>query len=170
MIPTMSEQEVLNSLDQKVKRYITISGNCAQTAFLALQEQFGLEAGSTLKALTAFPGGVALRGETCGVVIGCIMALGLAYGSEEMEDLRGYFDVLPKASEFCKRFAKELGGTTCREIAKSDFRKWYNQEDSHEAWKLREVSGIKHRAKVAGKGVRIAAELILKEAARTQQK
>ncbi|MBT8369650.1 MAG: C-GCAxxG-C-C family protein [Deltaproteobacteria bacterium] len=133
---------------------------------MALQKQFGLENGAIIKALTAFPGGIALRGETCGVVIGCIMALGLVYGREKMDDLQGYFDVLPKAGEFCHRFAKELGGTTCRDIAKSDLRKWYNQEELHEAWKLREVSGIKHRAKVVGKGVQIAAEIILKKTTR----
>ena len=166
MLASISEQEVLNSLDQKVKSYTTISGNCAQNAFLALQKQFGLENGAILKALTAFPGGIALRGETCGVVIGCIMALGLVYGHERMDDLQGYFDVLSKAKEFCQRFAKELGGTTCRDIVKSDLHKWYNREDLYEAWKLREVSGIKHRAKVVGKGVQIAAEIILKEATR----
>ena len=166
MLASVSEQEVLNSLDQKVKSYTTISGNCAQTAFLALQKQFGLENGAILKALAAFPGGIALRGETCGVVIGCIMALGLVYGREKMDAFQGYFDVLLKAKEFCQRFAKELGGTTCREIVKSDLHKWYNREDLHEALKLREVSGIKHRAKVVGKGVQIAAEIILKEATR----
>ena len=166
MLASISEQEVLNSLDQKVKSYTAISGNCAQNAFLALQKQFGLENGAILRALTAFPGGIALRGETCGVVIGCIMALGLVYGREKMDDLQGYFDVLSKAKEFCQRFSKELGGTTCRDIVKSDLHKWYNREDLYEAWKLREVSGIKHRAKVVGKGVQIAAEIILKEARR----
>ena len=166
MLASVSEQEVLNSLDQKVKSYTTISGNCAQNAFLALQKQFGLENGAILRALTAFPGGIALRGETCGVVIGCIIALGLVYGREKMDDLQGYFDVLPKAKEFCQRFSKELGGTMCREIAKSDLHKWYNRKDLYKAWKLREVSGIKHRAKVVGKGVQIAAEIILKEATR----
>ena len=64
----------LQRLEQKVKEYLRISGNCAQTSFLALQEQFGLEDGSILKALTVFPG-IALRGETCGAVVGCLMAL-----------------------------------------------------------------------------------------------
>ena len=166
MLASVSEQEVLNSLDQKVKSYTTISGNCAQTTFLALQKQFGLENGAILKALTAFPGGIALRGETCGVVIGCIMALGLVYGREKMDDLQEIRTEGGVSTEFCQRFAKELGGTTCREIAKSDLHKWYNREDSYEAWKLRERTVLTHRTKVVGKGVQIAAEIILKEAAR----
>jgi len=66
-------EEIYSQLEQKVKEYLKISGNCAQTSFLALQEQFGLDDGSILKALTVFPG-IALRGETCGAVVGSLMA------------------------------------------------------------------------------------------------
>jgi hypothetical protein len=38
--------------------------------------------------LNPFPG-IALRGETCGAVIGCLMALGLEFGREDLSDRRG---------------------------------------------------------------------------------
>jgi len=164
MLASLSKEEVMNSLNQKVKRYISISGNCAQTAFLALQEQFELEDDAIVKALAPFPGGIALRGEACGVLIGCSLALGLVFGQEKVVDIAGYLKVLPKVREFCRRFEKKMGGITCREIAKTDFRKWYSRVDSVESWKRREISVIKHRRGVAKAGVRIAADIILEEA------
>jgi C_GCAxxG_C_C family probable redox protein len=192
MLASFSREEIMISLDKKVKKSISISGNCAQSAFLALQEQFELEDGAILKALTPFPGGIALRGDTCGVVIGCVLALGLVFGKEKMDDITGVFESLPKVrefcrqfesemggitcreiaksdfkkwynrEEFCRQFESEMGGITCREIAKSDFKKWYNREDPNESWKGRNVSAIKHRTAVTQTGVRIAADIILK--------
>jgi hypothetical protein len=52
-----SRDELFASLDQKVDVHLMLCGNCAQTAFLALQEQFNLDdGGKILKTLTAFPG------------------------------------------------------------------------------------------------------------------
>jgi C_GCAxxG_C_C family probable redox protein len=152
-----STQVILKQLDGKVKEYSNISENCAQNAFLVLQEHLGLNDKAILKALTPFPGGVALRGETCGVVIACLMALGLVYGRDRLGDLVGYFDTLSPASKFCTRFEKEFGGTTCREILKSDFRKLHNPVDPE---KMSKISATEHRAAVVGTGVKIAAEII----------
>lgn len=159
-----SRDAIFGKLEEKIKNYIMLSENCSQIAFLVLKEQFGLPDGAILKALTPFPGGVALRGETCGVVVGCLLALGLVYGPERLGDLVGYFDALSPASKFCSRFEKELGGTTCREILKSDFRKLYKLTAPLTEKKFSQVSGTEHRAAVVGKGVRIAAELILEKA------
>jgi C_GCAxxG_C_C family probable redox protein len=155
-----SRKAILSKLDKKVREYITISSHCAQTAFLVLQEQFGLDGGQILKALTPFVGGVALRGETCGAVIGCLMAIGLVYGRERLGDWEGYFDSLPPARRFCSRFEKEVGGTICREIIKSDLRKLFDETAPIETKKRRQITANQHRCAVVGKGVRIAAEII----------
>lgn len=77
---SQSKDEIFEKLDQKAVEYLGLCGNCAQTTFLTLGEAFDLEdSDAVLKALTPFPG-IALRGETCGVVIGSLMALGLIYG------------------------------------------------------------------------------------------
>ncbi|UCF92393.1 MAG: C_GCAxxG_C_C family protein [Desulfobacterales bacterium] len=156
-----SREELFRKLNHTVKHSITLSGNCAQTAFLALQQQFQLEGGAILKALTPFPGGVALRGETCGAVVGCLMALGLVFGREELHDLTGYFDTLPAAQEFCRRFEEKLGGTMCRDILKADLRKRYAPGIAVESRTWRQTDAIAHRAAVVNHGVRIAAEIIL---------
>jgi len=56
---------------------------------------------STLKALTPFPG-IALRGETCGAVIGPLMAIGLVYGRDDLGDWKGYLASLPPSRRFCR--------------------------------------------------------------------
>jgi hypothetical protein len=91
-----------------------------------------------------------------------VLALGLVFGKDKMEDMTGVLEALPKVREFCRQFESEMGGITCREIAKSDFKKWYNREDPNESWQERNVSAIKHRTATAQKGVRIAADIILK--------
>ena len=72
---SQTKDEIFEELDRKAIENLTLCGNCAQTTFLTLQEQFDLEGGAILKALTPFPG-IALRGETCGAVTGSLMALG----------------------------------------------------------------------------------------------
>ena len=162
MSAQFSREEVLSKLDQKVKEYLTISGNCAQTAFLALQEQFGLDDGAILKALTPFPG-IALRGETCGAVVGCIMALGLVYGRERLDDWAGYTGSLPPVRRFCRRFEKELGSTMCGDILESEFGRRFNLADPAEAEEWQKTGATEKCTAVVRKGTRIAAEIILEK-------
>jgi len=99
-----------NAIATKSLEILMESGNCAQTSFVVLQEEFDLEGDQILRALTPFPG-IALRGETCGAVIGCLMALGLEFGRDDLSDWRGYIGSLPSARRFCTRFEEENGST-----------------------------------------------------------
>jgi len=124
--------EVLDELTDRVNRYYPISGNCAQTSFLALQEQFELDGGSILKALTPFPG-IALRGESCGAVVGCLMALGLVFGREELDDWPGYLSSLRPARRFCRQFEKVHGGTACGDVLEHHMGRRFNLADRAES-------------------------------------
>jgi C_GCAxxG_C_C family probable redox protein len=150
----------LQQLEQKVRRYLSISGNCAQTSFLALQEQFGLDDGSILKALTVFPG-IALRGETCGAIVGCLMALDLVYGREKLDDWEGYRRSLRHGRKFCRRFEKEVGSTMCGDIVESIFSKRYNLADPTEAEEWQKAGAEEKCSAVITAAVRIAAKIII---------
>lgn len=160
MTAQLSREEVLTRLDQKVNEYLAMSGNCAQTSFLVLQEQFELEGGTILKALTPFPG-ICLRGETCGAVVGSLMALGLVYGRERLDDWSGYIRSLPPTRRFCRRFEKELGSTMCGDILESEFGQRYNLADSSESAEWLAAGAVEKCSAVIRKGVRIAAEILL---------
>ena len=139
--------------------------NCAQSAFLTLQEEFELGGEGVLKGLTAFPG-IALRGETCGAVTGSLMALGLIFGrdKEDLGNFRKYQRSLPTARKFCFRFEEALGSTLCSEIIEDKFGRPYDLANRRDAL-LWAASGAKEKCgEVVAVGVRIAGEIILEKA------
>jgi C_GCAxxG_C_C family probable redox protein len=156
-----NDGDVLSKLDQKVSEYLPICGNCAQTSFLALQEVFDLEDGAILKALTPFPG-IALRGETCGAVIGSLMALGLIYGREK-EDLgnwSSYLRSLPSARRFCRSFEAEYGSTMCDDIVEKQFGRRFNLADPAESMEWLNEGALEKCGAVIITAAGIAAEII----------
>ena len=120
-----NRNEVLAQLDRKTEVILEMSAHCAQSSFAALEDQFRLDGGQTLKALTPFPG-IAFRGETCGAVVGCLMALGLVYGRDSLNDREGLMASIPPAREFCRQFEDQVGGITCQEILSKELGKNYD--------------------------------------------
>lgn len=160
MRASKSEEKVLANLDQKVKALLKVSGNCAQSSFLALQEEFGLEDGGILKALTPFPG-LAYRDGVCGTLIGCIMALGLVFGREDIGDWGGYIRSIPPSREFSRRFQKAVGGMMCKELVEAEFGDKFASIEPAETRRWLEAGALEKCTKVAQKGVRIASQIIL---------
>ena len=160
VVKNISRDKIMSQLDRKVNLYMDISNNCAQTSFLALKEQFDLDNGSILKALTPLPG-IAERGETCGAVVGSLMALGLVYGRDRLYDRVGYHASLQPARTFCDLFEHDLGSTMCGDILESQFGKRFNLADSTDLAEFRASGATTICSGVVRKAVRIAAELIL---------
>lgn len=162
MNTTLSQDERDGRLAKKVNETLHRSKNCAQTSFAVLQEEFNLEGGAILKALTPFPG-IALRGETCGAVTGCLMALGLVYGRDHLDDWKGYLASLPPCRRFCRRFEEENGGTACAAILQTKMGRSYDLADRADALKYALAGGQKTCGKVIESAVQITAEIILKK-------
>ena len=155
-----SKEEVLRKVTDRALQILLQSGNCAQTSFFVLKEQFALDDGKILKALTPFPG-VALRGETCGAVIGSLMALGLVFGRDNIDDMPGYLRSLPPARKFCRQFEKEQGNTMCGAILEAKLGKRYNLANPIESALYFSSGGPEKCAEVVASAARIAAEIIL---------
>jgi C_GCAxxG_C_C family probable redox protein len=158
--PSSTDEE--NPLVSQVKDILIESGNCAQTSFIVLQEEFDLEGDQILKALTPFPG-IALRGETCGAVIGGLMALGLEFGRDDLSDWRGYIGSLPSARRFCKRFEEENGSTDCANILEEKLGRNYDLADRTEALEYATSGGPEACSEVVASAVQIASEAIRKK-------
>jgi len=120
MATNIIQDDRLNELTRMVNDTLDKSKNCAQTSFAVLQHEFDLDGGPILKALTPFPG-IALRGETCGAVIGCLMAIGMVYGRDNLDDWKGYLASLPPSRRFCRRFEEEQGSTACADLLEINF-------------------------------------------------
>ena len=123
------------SIEDKVREYLPRYGNCAQASFSVLQEQFNLDSGPIIRALSPFPG-IARRGESCGAVVGSLLALGLVYGEEMPADPMALPAVLSPAREFCQRFVQARGSTMCVSIVESMLGKRYDLSDltGFQAW------------------------------------
>ena len=134
--------------------------HCAQTSFLALHEVFGLGDASFVKALTPLPG-IAERGETCGAVTGCLLALGLAFGRERLDDWAGWRACLVPARAFCDRFVAEMGSTQCADVVEKVFGHRYNLADPAELARFQDAAPTAKCGGVVREAVRLAAGLIL---------
>ena len=161
MASEILSEELLHQLSEKVAEYQALSGNCAQTSFLTLQEVFDLDGGSVLKALTPFPG-IALRGETCGAVTGPLMAIGLVFGRDrdQLGDWSIYTASLRPSRQFCSRFEKELGSTMCGDLVESKFGRRFNLADPEESKEWAKCGAMEKCGEIILTGVRIASEII----------
>ena len=155
-----SREKILDDLEQKAGDYEELFGSCAQGTLLALQEQFHLGNSQTLKAATAMPG-IALSGDTCGAIIGAIMALGLAFGREKPEDLQAVQRATSAARKLCKRFEQEFGSCNCRDVQHHIFGRSFNLADPKDVLEFVNADASKKCRAPAGKAARIAGELIL---------
>jgi C_GCAxxG_C_C family probable redox protein len=146
-------------LEKEVNKILNTAKNCAQTSFAVLQQEFNLEGKDILKALTPLPG-IALRGETCGAVIGCMMALGLVFGRDDLGDWKGYLRSLPPTRRFCQRFEAEHGSTACAELLEMKMGRRYDLADRVDSLKYAAMGGKKTCAKMITRAVIISAEII----------
>jgi C_GCAxxG_C_C family probable redox protein len=158
----LSQRDILAQLGQMVRETLAISGNCAQTTFLTVQETFDLECDGILKALTPFPG-IALRGDTCGAVVGSLMALGLMYGrdTDNLDDWGAYLNSLRSSIKFCRRFESEVGSTMCEAIVENEFGRKFNLANQIEAMEWMQCGALEKCGNVIDKGVHITAEIIM---------
>lgn len=153
-------EEILDRLEQKAGDYLEAYGSCAQGTLRALQEEFDLGNAEVLKAATAMPG-VALRGETCGAVIGPIMALGLAFGREEPEDYEAFLHTLQAAHRFCRRFEEEFGSCMCADVMVRLYGRNFDLTDPVHMQEFAAAGASKKCRIPAGRAVRIAGRMIL---------
>jgi C_GCAxxG_C_C family probable redox protein len=157
---SMDIAHVHTMLDQRVDVVMEKSHNCAQTTFYVLSEQFGLGGDEVLKALTPLPG-MAERGETCGAITGALMAMGLIYGRDRLDDWDKYRSSLIPTNKFCEQFQLELGSSLCCQIQERAFGKSFNLMDPEDLREFQRAGATAKCSKVVQKACRIAADIIL---------
>ena len=161
---------------QRVKRRALendFHSGCSQSVLGALQEEFGIGNKESFKAATALSGGVARQGETCGAIIGALLALGLVIGREKMENEEAYKAMMPPAiavrtkfREELKRqfgFKEELESTLCRDIHEKLYGRSFYLADDEERRAFLDAGGHSETGcpKVCGIAAQVAAEKML---------
>jgi C_GCAxxG_C_C family probable redox protein len=154
--------ETLDDLNKRAHDALAESGNCAQASFSVLDNFFKLDGQQAMKALAVLPG-VALRGETCGAVLGCLMAIGLAFGPEEAGDRAAFLEAIPPARRFCRAFESETGSTMCAELLKSQLGQAFDLSRSTDFAEYVHCGGVESCGDLVGRAVQLAAEIMAQE-------
>jgi C_GCAxxG_C_C family probable redox protein len=169
----MVDEILVKNIRSKAHGYDQFSG-CSQSVLLALQE--GLDIGDleSFKAATVLSGGVARRGETCGALLGALMALGMVSGRERMEDYDSYAQATNIANEMCVEFQRKLEGefgfedplesTLCRDIQTRIYGRAFDIRDPTEREAFLAAGGHSDEGcyKVCGIAAEVAAERLLR--------
>jgi len=135
----------IKMIGKKAQAYDKYS-ECSQSVLLTLQEAFELGDQESFKAATVLSGGVARRGETCGALLGGLMALGLVAGRKDITKTQVYRDTMKPANdiieEFKQRlqmefgFEESLNSTLCRDIQEKVYGRSFDLRDEkgHQAF------------------------------------
>lgn len=102
--------------------------NCTQSILWSYWECLGVDRDSALKIGTAFGGGIAKRGGTCGAVSGALMVIGLRYGSTDAKDFKARNNVYAIAEKFMKEFEARNTTVNCRELIGFDISQPFTPE------------------------------------------
>ncbi|MBI2844564.1 MAG: C_GCAxxG_C_C family protein [Armatimonadetes bacterium] len=86
--------------------------NCTESVLTGLVREFDLDCSCAPRIATAFGGGIAGQGETCGALTGAMMALGLKFGREQGDDNDSKAIAYGKVRQLFSEFEKVFG--TCR--------------------------------------------------------
>lgn len=161
-----AKTELVLKIGQTASDNERIYHGCARSVLNAIQHHLNLESDAILalaKASIPIGGGVARNGESCGALLGGLMAIGLAYGSGRMEDSRtspAYQETLEHAMRFSDRFKLEIGALRCHDVHKVLFGRHYDLRIREDREKFRKSDSRKCE-EVVETAARLASEVIL---------
>jgi C_GCAxxG_C_C family probable redox protein len=159
-------EEILDRVQRRGEEYEYLSHSCAKGSALAVMEEFGLGNMEIIKALSPFPG-FGMTGWICGAVTGGLIALGLYFGSDDLQDYEGTGRTMGAARRFIPRFEKEMGTILCPKVQDDViFGRYMDPRASQENFEaFIAAQGYEKCALPTGMGARIAAEIIIESMA-----
>ena len=161
MAPELSNEELLNKIEETAKEYEFTYHGCSRCVVRALQEHLDLGDGSVWQASTPLAGGIAMMGDTCGALLGGLVAIGLVTATQDMEDEAALFSSMGQGYRFFRKFVRKMGSSRCRDIqtARLGFFVDLTDPDAYERAKKAGVYDV--CGKHVGETARLAAEFIL---------
>jgi C_GCAxxG_C_C family probable redox protein len=156
------KQEILEEVESRAEAYEYLSHSCAKGSALALMEAFGLGDMAIIRALSPFPG-FGMTGGICGAVTGALVALGLYFGSDDLQDYEGTGRTMTAARTFIPRFEEEVGSIYCPRIQQDVvFDKYLDPRAGRENFEAFVAAhGYEKCSLLPGIGARIAAAIII---------
>jgi len=158
------KDELIADIEQTAFDNERVYRGCGRSVLCALQTHLGLESSAVIKAATALGGGVGRTGEVCGALLGGLMAIGLVYASDRLDDARtspAYQETTTRAMKLTDRFRKEFGGLRCRDVHRGLFGRHYDLRNPEDVQEFRKSDYTKCEDVVCRNAARLAAEVIL---------
>jgi C_GCAxxG_C_C family probable redox protein len=156
--------DLVTQIGKTAHEYERVYHGCSQCVLAAVQEGLGLGGQESFKAASALAGGIARMGNTCGALVGGLMAISLAFGRDQLEDgatSQGYARAMDLGGELCKRFEAALGSTQCRDIQRSLFGRSFDLRDPRERQEFRKAGSYDKCPQVVQRAAELAARVIL---------
>jgi C_GCAxxG_C_C family probable redox protein len=156
------KEQILDRVQRRGEEYNFLARNCAQSTALAVMEEFGLGNMEIVKALSPFPG-FGGTGWMCGGVTGGLIALGLYFGGDDVQDYEATGATIMAARQFMPRFEEKVGAVVCPKIHKDVvFGRYMDPAASPENMQaFAEAQGFEKCGLLPGIGARLAAEIII---------
>jgi C_GCAxxG_C_C family probable redox protein len=157
-----NKEQILDRVQRRAEEYNFFTCNCAKGTALALLEEFGLGNMEIVKALSPFPG-FGGTGWMCGGVTGSLIALGLYFGSDDVQDHDATGTTIMAARKFMPRFEEEVGAVVCPKLHEDVvFGRYMDPAASPENMAaFAEAQGFEKCGLLPGIGARLAAEIII---------
>lgn len=155
----LSRAEILNRVEESAYNYEKAYHGCAQCLLRAIQDHLKVGNGAAFKSASALAGGVALMGDSCGALVAGMMALGLAFGRQRIEDFAGLASSFVPARALYTRFREEFGSCLCRDVMAVQLGRFYDLATEYQQFQA--AGGYERCSRVVAKTARMAAELIL---------
>lgn len=93
---------------------------CSQAVLMAFAPGLGMDQRQAALVASAFGGGMARHGWTCGALTGALMAIGLHAGHAAAEDAATKDALYARAQGLVVRFEERHGATACRQLVGAD--------------------------------------------------
>jgi C_GCAxxG_C_C family probable redox protein len=111
-----THEKVLDAISWMAFSSLFVYGNCCRSTLWAIQVHRRREEPATLRAAAVLAGGLCGSGETCGAVLGGLLAIGEAAAPDPFDDVAGYQSANRKAKRFADEIRELYGSTRCWDI------------------------------------------------------
>jgi len=109
--------------EEKAKELFKEGYNCAQSVFVAFQDEMNIDREIALKLSSSFGGGMGRLREVCGAVSGMFMVAGILYGYDEPKNQEAKAKHYARIQELANEFSKQNKSIVCRELLGLDKKK-----------------------------------------------
>ena len=161
MSTSSSREELLQTIEDEACALEKQYHGCSRCVLIPIQKHLGLGNSQVALASTPLAGGIALTGDTCGALLGGLLAVGLAVADEDVENSQAFLDTMGSGFRFLRRFRKEFGATTCRDLQTARLGAYYSMASPEEYEEFVKAGGYDVCSQLVGKASRLAAEFIL---------